>query len=209
MMNLRKFLARVVPALALMSAAATPALAQQGPQFIPLDPPFTSETAGKQEVLEFFSYACSHCAVMAPMADNLSKEFPESFTLVHVPVSFNASMVPMQHLYYSLVALDRKDLHLKVFDAIHKQKQRLFTRDEIIDWAAKQGIDKQEFTATYDSFGVGAKVKRAAELTDQYKGNSTPAYAVAGKYITSPGMTGTYESAITVIKELVAKETAQ
>ena len=55
MMNLRKFLARVVPALALMSAAATPALAQQGPQFIPLDPPFTSETAGKQEVLEFFS----------------------------------------------------------------------------------------------------------------------------------------------------------
>ncbi len=209
MMNLRKFLSRAIPSLALMAAAATPALAQQNPQYITLDPGFTSETAGKKEVLEFFSYACSHCAVMAPMSEELAKTLPDSFTLVNVPVQFNASMVPMQHLYYSLVALDRKDLHLKVFDAIHKEKQRLFTRDDIVDWAAKQGIDKQEFSATYDSFGVAAKVKRAAELGNQYKINSTPSYAVAGKYVTSPGMTGTYESAITLIKELVAKEAAQ
>lgn len=209
MTKVSKFIKQMIPAFALVSAAAMPAVAQQGPQYITIDPPFTSETAGKQEVLEFFSYACSHCSVMAPMSEKLAKELPESFTLVNVPVAFNASMQPMQHLYYSLLALDRKDLHLKVFDAIHKEKQRLFTRDEIINWATKQGLNKDEFTAAYDSFGVAAKAKRAAELSNQYNINSTPSYAVAGKYVTSPGMTGTYESAIEVIKELVAKEAAK
>lgn len=209
MMKVSKIFKQAIPAFALMSAAAMPALAQQGPQYIPLDPPFTSETAGKQEVLEFFSYACSHCAIMAPMSEELAKELPDSFTLVNVPVAFNASMQPMQHLYYSLVALDRKDLHAQVFNSIHKDKQRVFTRDEIVDWAEKQGIKKEDFIAAYDSFGVGAKVKRATELTDQYKINSTPSYAIAGKYVTSPGMTGTYESAIALIKDLVAKEAAK
>lgn len=209
-MNLRNFFTQLIPTVALMFATAMPAaMAQQKQPYITLDPAFSSETAGKQEVLEFFSYACSHCALMAPMTEALRKELPKSFVLVGVPVGFNASMQPLQSLYYTLLALDRQDLNQKVFDSIHKDKERLFTRDAMIDWAVKQGINKDEFIATFDSFGVDAKVKRAAELTEQYKIDSTPTYVVAGKYITSPAMTGTYESAIAVIKDLVAKEAAK
>ncbi|MCQ9329420.1 thiol:disulfide interchange protein DsbA/DsbL [Pelistega suis] len=202
-MSVFNTLKKLVPALGFVAIAAA---AQAQEKYVSFEPAFASQTPNKTEVLEFFSYACGHCAAMEPMVQQLSTDLPEGAVLVPVPVGFNASMQPMQHLFYTLVALDRKDLHSKVFDAIHKEKKRLFTKEAIVDWAVSQGIDKASFESTYDSFGVNAKVRNATTLTDQYKVNATPSFAVAGKYLTSPGMTGTYESSIALVKELVAKE---
>lgn len=77
------------------------------------------------------------------------------------------------------------------------------------DWAAKQGIDRQQFEATFNSFGITNKVTRANELVKSYKVDSTPTLAVGGRYTTSPGMTGTYESAITEAQSLLEKVLAQ
>lgn len=202
-MSVFNTLKKLIPALGFVAIAAS---AQAQEKYVSFDPAFASQTPNKTEVLEFFSYACGHCAAMEPMVQQLSTDLPEGAVLVPVPVGFNASMQPMQHLFYTLIALDRKDLHSKVFDAIHKEKKRLFTKEAIVDWAVSQGIDKATFESTYDSFGVNAKVRNATTLTDQYKVNATPSFAVAGKYLTSPGMTGTYESSIALVKELVAKE---
>ncbi len=202
-MSVFNTLKKLVPALGFVAIAAS---AQAQEKYVSFEPAFASQTPNKTEVLEFFSYACGHCAAMEPMVQQLSTDLPEGAVLVPVPVGFNASMQPMQHLFYTLIALDRKDFHSKVFDAIHKEKKRLFTKEAIVDWAVSQGIDKASFESTYDSFGVNAKVRNATTLTDQYKVNATPSFAVAGKYLTSPGMTGTYESSIALVKELVAKE---
>ncbi len=202
-MSVFNTLKKLIPALGFVAIAAS---AQAQEKYVSFEPAFASQTPNKTEVLEFFSYACGHCAAMEPMVQQLSTDLPEGAVLVPVPVGFNASMQPMQHLFYTLIALDRKDLHSKVFDAIHKEKKRLFTKEAIVDWAVSQGIDKASFESTYDSFGVNAKVRNATTLTDQYKVNATPSFAVAGKYLTSPGMTGTYESSIALVKELVAKE---
>jgi len=184
-------------ALAIMGAAAfVPAMAQSGIKYITLETTQPSDTPDKTEVLEFFSYSCSHCAEMEPMFQDWKKQLPDNVAFIPVPVAFNASMQPMQHLYYSLVALDKTDLHPKVFNAIHKEGKKLFNRDAIISWAVEQGINKDEFIAAYDSFGVGAKAKRATELSDLYQVQATPSIAVGGKYLTSPGMTGTYASSL-------------
>lgn len=202
-MSVFNTLKKLIPALGFVALAAS---AQAQEKYISFEPAFASQTPNKTEVLEFFSYACGHCAAIEPMVQQLAADLPEGAVLVPVPVGFNASMQPMQHLFYTLVALDRKDLHPKVFDAIHKEKKRLFTKEAIVEWAVSQGLDKASFESTYDSFGVNAKVRNATALTDQYKVEATPSFAVAGKYLTSPGMTGTYESSIALVKELVAKE---
>src|SRR5690606_26445884 len=119
---------------------------------------------------------------------------PDNVVFKAVPVGFNASMAPQQRLYYSLAALGRLDLHDKVFDAIHNQHKRLYSDDAIIDWVAEQGVDRKQFTDVYESFGINSKVSRANELTDAYKIEGTPSIAVAGKYVTSPSMTGSYEA---------------
>lgn len=198
-------------ATALLSAAfATPAaLAQQSTNYVTFQQPFASSTADKVEILDFFSYTCGHCAAIAPMMSEWEKELDDRAVIVHVPVAFNASMQPTQKFYYAIEALDRLDLHQKLFDAIHKERQRIFTEDALIDWAVKQGVDKDQITSAMSSFGVNSKARNARSLTDSYGIEGTPSIGVGGRYLTSPSMTGTYESSIQQAQELLAQILAE
>ena len=77
-----------------------------------------------------------------------------------------------------------------MLDAIHKQRLD-FTRDEeVFDWVAKNGIDKQKFADTYRSFGVAGKVRRAGAMMDSYKVEYWPLIVVDGRWQASPSLTG-------------------
>ena len=73
-------------------------------------------------------------------------------------------------------------MHEKVFNAIHVDKQRLASADDIIDWVAKQGVDKVKFTSVFNSFAVSGKANRATQLQDAYQVEGTPALGVAGRF---------------------------
>jgi thiol:disulfide interchange protein DsbA len=73
-------------------------------------------------------------------------------------------------------------LHEKVFSAIHVDKQRLTSNEAIIDWVAKQGVDRAKFTGVYNSFAVSGKANRATQLQDAYQVEGTPALGVAGRF---------------------------
>src|SRR5690606_18115361 len=133
---------------------------QAADPYITLDPAQPSDTSGKIEVLEFFSYGCPHCFRLEPLVNQWKTTLPDNVVFKAVPVGFNASMAPQQRLYYSLAALGRLDLHDKVFDAIHNQHKRLYSDDAIIDWVAEQGVDRKQFTDVYESFGINSKVSR-------------------------------------------------
>lgn len=189
---------------ALLSAAfATPAALAQDQSYITYQQPHTSSVADKVEVLEFFSYTCSHCAAIDPMITEWEKTLGDDVVLTHVPIAFNASMEPTQKFYYAIEAIDRLDLHSKLFDAIHKEKQRIFSEDALIDWAVKEGVDKEQITSAMGSFGVNTKARNARQLSDSYRVEGTPSIAVGGRYLTSPSMTGTYESAIEQAQALI------
>ena len=158
---------------------------------------------GKTEVLEFFSYACSHCAVLEPLLEKWSKKVPSDVIVKRVPVAFNASMKPLQQLYYSLEALDRLDLHGKVFNAIHDDKKRLFTKPDIVAWVAAQGVERAKFESVFDSFGVMSKSGRADQLVGAYKVQGTPSMAVGGRFLTSPSEAGGYQETIDVTDSLI------
>jgi len=197
---------RFLQALAVSTLAAgmllTPT-AQAADAYVTLDPAQPSDTAGKIEVLEFFAYSCPHCFKIEPLVKKWAATLPDNVVVRAVPVAFNASMQDLQRLYYSLEALDRLDLHDKVFAAIHNEHKRIYTADAIADWIATQGVDRQKFLDTFNSFGINTKISRASELADQYKIEGTPSIAVGGKYVTSPSMTGSYESTIQEAQKLV------
>ena len=177
--------------------------AQVDAQYVTIEPAQPSDTTGKVEVLEFFAYSCPHCATMQPMVAKWSESLPDNVVVKHVPVAFNAGMADMQKLYYSLEALDRMDLHPKVFHAIHREKKRIYNAKAIAEWVEDQGVDRAQFDAAFQSFGVNNKVARANELAKIYKVEGTPSLAVGGRYVTSPSMTGTYEGAITQAQKLL------
>jgi len=198
-MQLYAALTRMLAAAAFL-LGATLAYAQHYNTVNPAQP---SDTVGKVEVLEFFSYTCPHCKMMEPLAARWATTLPENVILKPVPVAFNASMADLQRLYYSLEALDRLDLHRAVFQAIHEQRKRIFDAKAITNWVAEQGVDRQQFESVFKSFGVQTKIARANELAKAYRIDGTPTFAVGGRFTTSPAQNSSYEATLAQVQTLL------
>lgn len=207
-LSLARLLGVVTAAAAVFFSPAGMTQGAPKAKYVEINPAQPTE-AGKVEVLEFFAYSCPHCAVLEPMTAKWAKTLPANVEVKHVPVAFNASMKPLQNLFYTLEAMNRMDLHPKVFAAIHQEKKRLFTKPEIVTWAVAQGLDKTKFETTFDSFGTQSKATRAEQLTNAYRVQGTPSIAVGGKYITSPSEAGGYQETIDVAADLVKQVSAK
>lgn len=171
--------------------------------YVTLGQAVPSDSINKTEVLEFFSYSCPHCASMEPMVEEWSKSFDENVVLKRVPVAFNAGMGDLQRTYFVFEALDRLDLHPKLFAALHQEKRSLFDKKSIRKWAADNGIDEADFDSVFDSFGVQTKANRANDLIRLYQIQGTPSLAIDGKYVTSPAFTNSYQETINVADALL------
>ena len=191
--------------------AATPSQAQatfkEGSDYLKLSRPAPVDTpADKVEVIEFFWYSCPHCNAFEPTFDAWAKKQPANVVVKRAPVAFQDSFVPQQRLYYALEAMGKvEELHRKVFNAIHVDRQRLATQDQIADWIAKQGVDRAKFLEAYNAFGVAGKARRATQLQDAYQVDGVPSLGVAGKYFTSGSLAQTLPRSLQVVEHLIAQ----
>jgi thiol:disulfide interchange protein DsbA len=123
---------------------------------------------------------------------------------------------PEAHLFLTLEAMGRLgDMHQKVFKAIHVDRVRMNSDQAVIDWAAKNGVDRAKFLEVWNSFGVTTKLRRLSQVIATYKVDGVPAVVIDGKYMTSPSQvaaaTGArneaelHQSMIQVMDALVAK----
>jgi thiol:disulfide interchange protein DsbA len=193
-------------ALALSSAAqAQGKPPQEGTDYLVLDKPAASEApAGKIEVVEFFWYSCPHCNHFEPQFEAWMKKVPKDVVVRRVPVSFRPDFEPQQRLFYALESMGKVDeMQMKVFNAIHAERQTLNTGEQIAAWVEKQGINKAKFLEAYNSFPVVTKVRKATQLQDAYKVDGVPALGVAGRYYTSGSLAGSMERAVVVTDYLI------
>ncbi|HJV83933.1 MAG TPA: thiol:disulfide interchange protein DsbA/DsbL [Noviherbaspirillum sp.] len=213
---LKHALAALTIGLVAFGAAATPTNPQPGVDYRVLDKPQSTDSGKKVEVTEFFWYSCPHCNAFEPDLEAWVKKQGDNIVFKRVPVAFRDSMIPQQKLYYALEALGKvDDLHVKVFNAIHVQHQRLDTDNSIADFVAKNGVDKKKFLDVYNSFGVQSKAKRAAQLQQDYQVDGVPLVAIDGRFLTSPSIVGAtmgnrpeavlFEATLQVMDALVAK----
>ena len=180
---------------------------KDGIDYLTLDKPVPTEApAGRVEVVEFFWYSCPHCHAFEPQLEAWIKQLPKDVTLRRVPVSFRPDFEPQQRLYYVLEAMGKvEELHKKVFNAIHVEKQPLNTADAVIAWAEKQGLNKAKFTEMYNSFSVTTKARKATQLQDAYKVDGVPALGIAGRYYTTGSLTQTMVRALQVTDYLIGQ----
>jgi thiol:disulfide interchange protein DsbA len=187
--------------------AGPPIKLSEGKDYNRLDKPQAADVGpGKIEVIEFFWYSCPHCNAFEPALANWIKNAPKDVVARRMPVAFNDSFAPQQRLYFTLEALNLLDsLHVKVFQAIHVDKQALNTDASIQVWAEKQGVDKTKFAETYKSFGMASKLRRAVQLQNDFKVEGVPALGIAGRFYTDGSMAGSMERALQVTEALLAQ----
>ncbi|OZA01026.1 MAG: disulfide bond formation protein DsbA, partial [Polynucleobacter sp. 24-46-87] len=96
-------------------------------------------------------------------------------------------------------------LNDKVMYAMHKENKRLMTENEIADWVASQGVDRNTFLAAYRSFAVISKARAARQMADAYRIDGVPTIVMQGRYVTSPSIAGTKAKSIVAMDFLEEK----
>jgi protein dithiol oxidoreductase (disulfide-forming) len=176
-----------------------------GKEYRALDPVQLTDSPSKIEVVEFFWYGCPHCYGLEPILKEWVKKLPADVAFKRVHVQFQE--VKHQQLYFTLQAMGKaEELTDKVFAGIHVEKNRLDTAAKMADFLAPLGIKKEEFLKTFDSFSVRTAQSRATKMSETYKVDGVPAFAVNGKYYTAPGMAGNNQNAIKVVEYLIDVE---
>lgn len=163
--------------------------AQAAPEVKTLNPAQPTLPAGQIEVIEFFSYGCSHCNNFEPLLIKWRAQQQKDVVFKKVPVSFGqAEWGALGRLYITLSAMGLADkLDLAVFEAVHKERLRLADEKVRNDWLTKKGVDVKKFNDTWRSFSVDAQFKRAEQMAVSYKVMSVPNLVIGGKYLIEGG----------------------
>jgi thiol:disulfide interchange protein DsbA len=178
-------------AAGLAGVSASAADPQQGAQYLVLPSQQPTDTGKKVEVIEFFAYYCPHCYAFEPALEAWVKKQGDDIVFKRVHIQGGAGVLPQQRLFYTLDAMGLlNQYHQKVFDAMHQQHLRLSSDEQVFDWAAQNGIDRARFIDTYRSFGIQARLRRAATMMDAYGVDRWPLVVVDGRYVTSPSHAG-------------------
>jgi len=196
-MRVTRFLLSVFAliAFAFSAQAQTPT---NGVDYVMLHTPQSTESGKKVEVIEFFAYYCPHCNALDKSLADWVKAQGDNIVFKRVHTSITGEAVPQQRLYYTLETMGKLDeYHHKILFAIHGQKKHLDTDEDILGFMVQQGIDRQKFVDTYNSFTVQTKVNRALQMQASYDVHTWPTLVLDGRIVTSPPIAGskmeTYE----------------
>jgi len=174
-------------------------------EFQRIDPPHAVAAAdGRIEVIEFFYYGCPVCYETEPFLSRWLKDAPDYVAIRHVPALSSEAWEPLAKLYYTLEALGQIDrLHWPVYDNIHFEDLRLSDEKVMIDWAARNGVERDAFARAYASDAVASKVRHARELLKSYGVGAVPTFIVDGKFLTSARLAGGTQQVVQVLDRLV------
>jgi protein dithiol oxidoreductase (disulfide-forming) len=187
-----------------LALAAGAAELQEGRDYRVINPPLAAPQ-DRIEVTEFFWYGCPHCFELEPALATWIARLPAGVGFRRVPaIPANDKWLPGARLYYTLEAMDLVDkLHGEVFAAIHVDRQRLDDEKSLFEWAAKKGIDSQQFAAAWSSPGVQSRVRQARLLGAAAGLTGVPAVMVHGRYLALAR--GNHQDLLAAIDQLVAR----
>ncbi|HUL90748.1 MAG TPA: thiol:disulfide interchange protein DsbA/DsbL [Burkholderiales bacterium] len=197
----RKWL--LAPALLVLALNAW-AQFQPGREFQRLDPPHPAAPDGRIEVIEFFYYGCPVCYETEPFLSRWLRGAPDFVAVRRVPALSSEAWEPYAKLYYALEMLGEVErLHWPVYDNVHFENLQLSDEKIMVDWAARNGIERERFAQAYGSQVVADKVAQAREVLKAYGVRAVPTFIIDGKFLTSARLAGGTEQVVQVLDHLV------
>lgn len=180
---------------------------EAGKQYTVLSTPVPVSQPGKIEVVELFWYGCPHCYAFEPTINPWIAKLPADVNFHRIPAMFGGIWNVHGQLFLTLDAMGvEHKVHTAVFDAIHKEGKKLATPEEMADFLAGQGVDKDKFLSTYDSFAIKGQIEKDKKLAMAYQISGVPTMVINGKYRFDIGSAGGPEKALELADYLIGKE---
>jgi thiol:disulfide interchange protein DsbA len=208
------------PAASTGPAAAVPTTValQVAPGFVPrpgtdyvlLTPAQPTWGQGKIEVVEVFSYRCSHCAEFQPKVNAWKKTMPAEVRWEYVPAVFGGSWDTFARAFFAAQLMGiQPQTHDKVFQGVFVDRiAGEGTVEDIAKMYSKWGVDQAKMLATMNSFGVTAKLNRAHQFAVRTGVDGTPTIIVNGKYRVSVTPDRGFDGMLATTSYLIAQERA-
>ena len=160
----------------------------------------------KIEVIQFFYYGCPHCFDQQPLIEDWLAKKPDDVEFRYLPALRDDKWLTLTKAYFALDKLGAaKRLHRPIYDVINFDGVTLSDEPKLIDWVARNGIDRALFTEALNSEEIRAKVEETRRMTVDYNVRATPTIVVAGRYLFSSGEAGSHHEAIRLLDQLIAQ----
>ncbi len=169
-------------------------------------PDDVASDSGQIEVIEIFWYGCSHCFDFEPMLEDWARDLEDDVVLKKSPAMWDRQGIMANHarIYYTARALGVLDtIHPAAFRALNVEGKELRTEEAIADFFVSHGVDREEFTSTFNSFGVDSAVRQAEARQRTFRIQGTPEIIVDGTYRVAARMAGSHQEVLEVTDYLI------
>ena len=161
------------------------------------------------EVVEAFSYLCSHCNTFEPYIEAWERRKADNIEFRRIPVVFGRKswelyargFVTAQMLGVS------QEAHSAMMDRLWKDKEIMRDMEEITDFYSQFGVESDKFLGAANSFAVDARLKRDQLKLQSYGLTATPTLIVGGKYrVAGNAAVSSFDVMLDVVDYLVERE---
>lgn len=184
---------------------------QEGLHYFKIDqaPAVSSD---KVKVEEMFSYLCSHCNTFEPYVNSWAAKAPEYVDFKRIPVVFGRASWELYARGFITAEFMGvpEEAHMAMMDRLWKEKKMLRSLDQVADFYAQFGADKDKFLSTAQSFAVDGRLRKDQQLIKDYGITGTPSLVVAGKYrVAGSAALPSFEAMLECVDYLVQMEAAK
>lgn len=214
---MKSYAIRTIMILALLLGGATvqaqgskPVPYQEGLHYFLIDGAPVN-AGGPIEVVEAFSYLCSHCNTFEPYITAWKKRKPENVEFRRIPVVFGRGSWELYARGYVTAEMLKvgEEAHLAMMDQLWKEKNVMRSMEELADFYSQFGVDREKFLAAASSFAVDSKLKRDQLKLQSYGITGTPSLVFNGKYrITGNAAVPSFDVMLDVVNYLIEQESA-
>jgi len=183
---------------------------EAGVHYHELSEPQPVQTGEQIEVLELFWYGCPHCYALEPFHENWLRNKPANAELVHMPGIFHKQGEFHARAFYTFEALGITDkVHRDFYDELHQRGNRVYNLSTLTEFAAKHGVEPEEFRDAFESFAVDANVRNARQMFGKYGATGVPTMVIDGRYRVTVSSAGGHEQLLELINFLVDKAASE
>jgi len=179
---------------------------QSGVHYTELAKPVQTADPSKIEVVELFWYGCPHCDALDPALEAWKAQLPEDVQFVRMPVVFGRNWEMHARMFWvakNLGILDQ--VHQPLFNALHRENQRLLREDEAVAFLARFGADPATVKRELKGFATESGMRLADARSRAYGISGVPALVIDGRYVTGVGQAGSQQALFTLMNELIEK----
>ena len=121
----------------------------------------------KKSVVEVFYYGCPHCYHLEESLHTWLKTKPKDVHFEQMPaVLDNPNWIFMARVFYTAKFLGiGKQFHKRYFDAIQRDKRRIFDVNALAKFAEPMGVSPDKYKSMFNSFQVSNAVSKARQKT--------------------------------------------